>query len=76
MKKENLSRVIGQIVNMINANEHGWGLESFKGWCEDGDVFAYNGLSDEDVTECVEIMNKLAPHVDALTDVIYELSEV
>lgn len=73
MRKENLERVVGQITNMFNANEHGWGLESFKGWCEDGDVFADNGLSDEDVAECVEIMNELAQHVDALTDAIYEI---
>lgn len=41
----------------------GFGVESFEGWCEDGDIFAGN----EYEAECIELMHKVAPLIDELT---------
>ncbi len=44
--------------NVIEDN----GVESFIGWCEDGDIF------DEDSHDkCVELMREVAPLIDELT---------
>ena len=42
------------------------GIESFKGWCEDGDIFSE--IKNEAVQKrCVEIMNEISDAVDNLT---------
>lgn len=50
-------------INMLYNNViEDCGVESFEGWCEDGDIF------DEDSHEkCVELMHKVAPLIDELT---------
>lgn len=75
MKKINLERVVWRMATMFDDDVANIGIESFKGYCYDGEAFACLGLEDEDTNECVEIMEKLAPHVDALTNAIYEISE-
>lgn len=38
------------------------GIESFEGWCTDGDIFDEDGRED-----CIELMHKVAPLIDKLT---------
>lgn len=50
-------------INMLYNNVIGDnGVESFIGWCEDGDIFD-EGSHDE----CVELMREVAPLIDELT---------
>lgn len=62
-----LAAVVGQVINMYNNNvlaENG--NETFSGWCEDGAVFD----EEENPAECRELMKRLAPLVDGLTNEI------
>ncbi len=55
--------VTGQVINMLENNViEDNGVESFIGWCEDGDVF-----DEKNYEECVALMRKVAPLVDELT---------
>lgn len=47
--------------NVINDN----GVESFIGWCEDGDVFEGSHIDNWD--ECIALMEEVAPLIDKLT---------
>lgn len=59
--------VAGQLVAMIeNDVLNDYGVESFVGWCEDGDVFANMGLNEQGVEECMALVRKIAPIVDDL----------
>lgn len=73
MKRELLKIVVVTYIDMLRNNLlNDNGVESFKGWCEEGDIF-YNSLPQEDAKVCVEIMNKLARHIDTLTYAIEEV---
>ena len=73
-------KVLGQIENMYHNNlegsEEGWCefYETFDGWCEDGEVF--NGFLEEDVEDCVGLMKRISPYVDALTNEIGQYLEL
>lgn len=59
--------VAGQIAAMIeNDILNGYGVESFIGWCEDGEVFFNNGIEEGDLDECIALMKEVAPIVDDL----------
>lgn len=52
--------VTEQIINMLtNDIIEENGTESFLGWLENGEVFANNGLSDEEVEERMKLANKV-----------------
>lgn len=66
-KSEIKTEVAGQIAAMIeNDILNGYGVESFIGWCEDGEVFFNNGIEDGDLEECIALMKEVAPIVDDL----------
>ena len=64
--KEVIEQVIAMFDNNLLADN---GLESFEGWCENGDIF------DTDVDEHIKIMKYIAPAVDSLTNKIFNLKE-
>lgn len=49
--KEVYQDVTEQVINMLANIMDGNGSESFIGWLEDGEVFALNGCSEEEVEE-------------------------
>ena len=61
--------VAGQIVSMIENNViEGNGIEPFDGWCEDGGVFINNGGDEVFANECMELVKKVSPIVDKLSE--------
>ena len=64
--KEVIEHVIAMFDNNLLAENC---LESFEGWCENGDIF------DTDVDEHIKIMKYIAPAVDSLTNKIFSLQE-
>lgn len=70
MKKEVIKNVIEQVIAMLDNNVLADnGLESFEGWCENGDIFETNR------NEHIAVMKHIAPAVDNLTDIILILQE-
>lgn len=69
MARETIAkRVCNEVINMyLNDVINGYGTESFEGWCEDGDVFI-DDCDPQTMNECIVLMHKIAPFVDALTD--------
>ena len=67
-KKEVIKAVTEQLINMLynNTIEEN-GAESFVGWCEDGEVFALNEMSEDDVESCMDLVNEISPLVDKLS---------
>ena len=69
-KRDVILAVAGQLENlMYNGIDEEYGLESFEGWCEDGEVFTFIpefGEDEEFVNDCVELMKNVAPMVDIL----------
>lgn len=66
--KDIVQAVTSQVINMWDNNvlcENG--AESFIGWLEDGEVFANNGMTEEEVDKAMEMANEIAPLVDELT---------
>lgn len=86
-KKKCLKLVIEQIENMLyNNKDNGVDsiTESFVDWCENGSVFYY--LMDKDISAdkrinekekeyCIELMNRIAPLVDNITNELYNIFE-
>lgn len=69
IKREGAIRqiVAGQLVAMMeNDILNDYGVESFVGWCEDGDVFENMGLNEQGVEDCMALVRKIAPIVDDL----------
>ena len=63
MANNDVKKVVGVLIDMLENNViNDNGIETFMGWCEDGDTF--------DNEEQVKIMNQLAPYVDALSNQI------
>lgn len=61
--------VAEQIVSMIENNViSGYGIEPFEGWCEDGEVFTNNGANEVFANECMELVRKVSPIVDKLSE--------
>lgn len=67
-KKEVIKAVTEQLINMLynNTIEEN-GAEGFVGWCEDGEVFALNEMSEDDVESCMDLVNEISPLVDKLS---------
>ena len=64
--KEVIEQVIAMFDNNLLADN---GLESFEGWCENGDIFETNR------NEHIAVMKRIAPAVDNLTNIIFNLQE-
>ena len=62
-----VKRVVNEVINMYfnNVIEDN-GLESFEGWCENGDIFSEMDKDEEN--ECIAYMKEIAPIVDELTE--------
>jgi hypothetical protein len=57
-------RIASEICNMLNNNIIlRNGNETFKGWCEDGDIFA----GDENEKELIALMEQVSQYVDKIT---------
>lgn len=57
-------RIASEICNMLNNNIIlRNGNETFKGWCEDGDIFA----GDENEEELIALMEQVCQYVDKIT---------
>ena len=70
MKEEVIKNVIEQVIAMLGNDvlaENG--LESFEGWWENGDIFETNR------NEHIAVMKRIAPAVDNLTNIIFNLQE-
>ena len=70
MKEEVIKNVIEQVIAMLGNDilaENG--LESFEGWCENGDIFETNR------NEHIAVMKRIAPAVDNLTNIIFNLQK-
>ena len=68
MKKDVIKAVAGQIINMIDNDvlcENG--IEPFELWSDEGEVFDDGANSEEFISECMELVRKVAPIVDNLT---------
>jgi hypothetical protein len=60
--------VANQLINMIENNVVCRnGGEPFVNWCEDGAVFAADGLGADVQAECVRIMHAISDHVDKIS---------
>lgn len=54
-----------EVINMLHNNVIcDNGVESFEGWCEDGDIFESKV---DHWDQCIELMHEIAPLVDTLT---------
>lgn len=70
MKEEVIKNVIEQVIAMLDNNVLADnGLESFEGWCENGDIF------ETDRNEHIAVMKRIAPAIDDLSNIILELQE-
>ena len=68
------SAVAEQLAGMIDNNiVRGFGVESFRGWCEDGDVFANNGMTDDEIDRAMALVDELEDAVDKINRVLGEL---
>ena len=72
-KKLNAAKVsvAGQIVNMLtNDILFKNGIEPFEGWCADGEVFEEAGYDAEMIDICNELVRKVAPLVDEISQIL------
>ena len=69
IQKEAVRLVAEQIIGMLENNIlQDNGVESFEGWCEDGNVFHNNpDISEEERAAAISLMKQVAPKVDELT---------
>lgn len=75
MTDDEIKRAVAeQLVGMIENNiVRGYGVESFRGWCEDGDVFANNGLTDVEIGRAMALVDELEDAVDKINHLLGEL---
>lgn len=65
--------VAGQLSAMIENNiVHGYGVESFRGWVENGDTFDELGLSESEIERAMALVDKLEEAVDTINEVLGE----
>ena len=55
--------------NIVNDN----GVESLRGWTEDGDVFFNMGMKDKEIERAMELVDKLETAIDTINQVLGEL---
>lgn len=67
-EKEIKKFVVGQIIAMLDNNILAeCGTEPFTGWLEDGAVFIYAGMSEEDADRAMEYVRKVQDAVDTIS---------
>ena len=71
--KEIKKAVAEQIINMIDNNIlHDNGTEMFEGWLEDGEVFALNGMSEEDIETAMGYAHEVSAALDTINQILGE----
>lgn len=79
MKIKNIDIIVQTITNMIDTNysyRTDGIAENFIDWCENGAIFEdMEFFKEKDTKECKQIMQEIAPFVNALTNKLYELYE-
>lgn len=74
MYNEVLKNVVEQVINMLTNNViEEYGSEGFEAWCEEGEVFKDNNVSNLD--KHIKVMERLAPLVDALSNEIDRIED-
>lgn len=65
--------VASQVINMIeNDVLRDCGGESLIGWCEDGEVFFNNGMSEEDTEKAMQYVREIN---DDATNIVFKLAD-
>lgn len=65
--------VADQLAGMIKNNiVNGYGVESFRGWLEDGEVFRNIDFCEGDVEKAMKLADQLAEAVDTINQVLGE----
>lgn len=64
IKKVIVEQIIAMLDNNILAEN---GTEPFTGWLEDGDVFYYMGMSEEDEKHAMKIVKGVCDAVDTIS---------
>lgn len=83
LKTKNIKIAINCIANMLynNAELGTDGIaENFTSWLEDGNAFdlmvdTEKDFTEQDINECMKIMERVAPLVDNLTNELYNIFE-
>ena len=71
--KEIKQAVAEQLANMLMNNIVGDnGVESFRGWLEDGEAFRLNGMNEGDVQKAMALALKLETATDIINEVLGE----
>lgn len=71
--KEIKQAVAEQLANMLMNNIVGDnGVESFRGWLEDGEAFRLNGMNEGDVQKAMALALKLETATDTINEVLGE----
>lgn len=75
MTDEEIKKAVAvKLAWMIDNNiVRGFGVESFRGWCEDGDIFANNGMNDEEIDRAMALVDELEDAVDKINQLLGEL---
>lgn len=59
------------ICDMIDNNiVRGYGVESLRGWVEDGDAFANIGLTDSEIERAMKLVEQLEEAIDTINQVL------
>ena len=76
MTDEEIKKAVAeQLVGMIDNNiVRECGVESFRGWLEDGEVFFNNGMTEEEIERAMAYADELETAVDKINQVLGELS--
>ena len=76
MTDEEIKKAVAeQLVGMIDNNiVRECGVESFRGWLEDGEVFFNNGMTEEEIERAMAYADELETAVDKINHVLGELS--
>ena len=74
MTDKEIKRVVAeQLANMIENNlVNGYGVESFRGWVEDGDTFAELGLTDGEIERAMKLVAEIETATDTINEVLGE----
>ena len=65
--------VASQVINMIeNDVLRDCGGESLIGWCEDGEVFFNNGMSEEEIEKAMQYVREIN---DDATNIVFKLAD-
>lgn len=68
-RKKIVKAVTSQLINMLSNDileENG--LETFEGWCAEGEVYELNGMTEQEVTDAMELTKIVS---DKLEDILF-----